>query len=162
MSLTKSTWACYFLASTTKPRSYIGATVNPDRRLRQHNGDIKGGARYTRGGRPWRRVCYIDGFQNQQQALQFEWRWKHLSSSGGRIKRLKKYGREREDVGVRGHASMKRRINALIKLFNLERYTSNAPPASSIPLILHWEWDAESHVLFSDRCPPHVTVNKCL
>lgn len=156
--MTQSTWACYYLASTTKPRSYIGATVDPARRLRQHNGEIKGGARYTRGGRPWRRVCYVDGFQNQRQALQFEWRWKHMSSSGGRVSRLKKYNREREDIGVRGHASMKRRINALIKLLHLERYTSNAPIAKTIPLTIHWEWGGDQSDILSTCCPPHIAV----
>jgi len=155
--LTQSTWACYYLASTTKPRSYIGATNNVNTRLRRHNGEIKGGAKYTRGGRPWRRVCHVTGFTCEQEALQFEWRWKHLSSSGGRVKRLKKYTREREDVGIRGHASMKRRINALIKLIHLERYTSRAPLATNIPLTIHWEWDSNVDIIAS-HCPSHVAV----
>lgn len=31
---------------------YSGITTDPERRLRQHNGDISGGARYTRPRRP--------------------------------------------------------------------------------------------------------------
>ena len=42
---------CYLLRSCdpAHPRSsYIGFTVNPLRRVRQHNGEIQGGARRTR------------------------------------------------------------------------------------------------------------------
>ncbi len=31
---------------------YIGKTTNIEKRLRQHNGEIKGGAKYTRSRRP--------------------------------------------------------------------------------------------------------------
>ena len=59
-------------------RMYIGATVDLDRRLRQHNGDIKGGAKSTRG-RNWKRVVYISGFPDWKTTLAFEWKWKQLS-----------------------------------------------------------------------------------
>jgi predicted GIY-YIG superfamily endonuclease len=71
-------WACYLLKSCDGDRTYVGATVDVDRRLRQHNGEISGGARAT-SGRSWERVCYVLGFENQRAALQFEWRWKYYS-----------------------------------------------------------------------------------
>ena len=37
-------------------RFYTGVTTNLSRRLRQHNGEIAGGAGYTRGRRP---VCLV-------------------------------------------------------------------------------------------------------
>lgn len=71
-------WSCYMLASTDGRKTYVGATVNPDRRLRQHNGEITGGARATHG-RQWRRIFLVDGFDDEKAALQFEWRWKYLT-----------------------------------------------------------------------------------
>ena len=63
--------------------TYIGATVNLDRRLRQHNKEITGGAKRTTGkvntGKSWKRVCYISEFPDWTATLQFEWRWKQLS-----------------------------------------------------------------------------------
>lgn len=56
----------------------MGATVDPDRRLRQHNGELSGGARATHG-RQWARRFLIGGFQDERTALQFEWRWKWLT-----------------------------------------------------------------------------------
>jgi predicted GIY-YIG superfamily endonuclease len=47
-------WFAYVLVSTKKARTYVGVTTNVPRRHRQHNGEIAGGARATRAGRPWR------------------------------------------------------------------------------------------------------------
>ena len=67
---------CYLLESSG--RTYIGATVDPNRRLQQHNGDKSGGARATKG-RVWTRVVYVSGFPDWTAALQFEWAWKRFS-----------------------------------------------------------------------------------
>jgi structure-specific endonuclease subunit SLX1 len=66
------------LQSTDGQRTYVGATVNPDRRLRQHNGEIVGGARATKG-RAWTRRYLIGEFPEERAALRFEWRWKWLT-----------------------------------------------------------------------------------
>lgn len=76
-----SIWYVYCLATLEEPiQTYVGATVNLDRRLNQHNGELTGGARATsRRPAQWYRVCYVEGFETKIQALQFEWRWKFLS-----------------------------------------------------------------------------------
>jgi putative endonuclease len=46
-------WFAYVLVSTTTRRTYVGVAKDVVRRTRQHNGEIAGGARTTRAGRPW-------------------------------------------------------------------------------------------------------------
>lgn len=49
-------WFAYVLIAIAgpRPRTYVGVTTDVARRLRQHNGELRGGARSTRAGRPWR------------------------------------------------------------------------------------------------------------
>jgi predicted GIY-YIG superfamily endonuclease len=71
----------YCLATVHEPTfTYIGATIDHDRRLMQHNGLLSGGARAT-SKRPngWYRVCHVRGFPTWNSALSFEWHWKHFS-----------------------------------------------------------------------------------
>lgn len=46
-------WVVYVLRSTARARTYVGITIDLDRRLAQHNGAQPGGASSTRAGRPW-------------------------------------------------------------------------------------------------------------
>ena len=48
-----ASWLVYLL-ECADGTLYCGITTNMDRRLSQHNGQINGGARYTRGRRPVR------------------------------------------------------------------------------------------------------------
>ena len=72
-----------YLLESTNHLTYVGATVDLNKRLRQHNGEIKGGAKATtmkvKKGEKWRRVCYIEGFPNWSECLKFEWAWKFYS-----------------------------------------------------------------------------------
>ncbi|RKP08226.1 hypothetical protein THASP1DRAFT_15932, partial [Thamnocephalis sphaerospora] len=73
-------YACYLLRSAKNPAkdlTYIGTTPNPIRRLRQHNGELKQGARKTTHQRPWEFVALVHGFTSSLAALQFEWAWQY-------------------------------------------------------------------------------------
>ena len=73
----------YLLESSDDHNTYIGATVDLNRRLRQHNKEIKGGAKLTSRkvvkGQTWKRICYVKNFPTWSCALQFEWKWKFIS-----------------------------------------------------------------------------------
>ncbi|PPD69450.1 hypothetical protein GOBAR_DD33670 [Gossypium barbadense] len=80
----KGFFACYLLTSLSprhKGHTYIGFTVNPLRRIRQHNGEIGSGAWRTKSRRPWEMVVCIYGFPTNVSALQFEWAWQHPRES---------------------------------------------------------------------------------
>ncbi|KAI0965267.1 GIY-YIG catalytic domain-containing protein [Xylaria arbuscula] len=69
-------YTVYILRSTVHHASlYIGSTPNPPRRLKQHNGEAKGGAARTsrKTLRPWEMVGLISGFPGMVAALKFEW-----------------------------------------------------------------------------------------
>jgi predicted GIY-YIG superfamily endonuclease len=128
---------CYLLRSEPSNLTYVGITNDIVTRLRRHNGqglrknstNIKGGAKYTKRGRPWKFVCWVSGFQTKRQALQFEWKWKKIKAThamgwtGGN--------------GVR--ASTERRFRKLLTLFRSQRWTCNSPEACSVPLTIHIE-----------------------
>jgi len=109
-----------YLLVSTNGNTYVGATVDLERRLRQHNKEIKGGAHATgikvSQGENWNRAAHVSGFPDWQAALQFEWRWKHLS----RKLPLKMN-------------PLERRIKALKELLSLERPTSKAIAYSEWP-----------------------------
>lgn len=51
---------------------YVGMTTDPKRRLRQHNGEIKGGGRYTSRLRPWRLRAVWGPYADRSEALKAE------------------------------------------------------------------------------------------
>ena len=72
-------WYVYLISTGT--RTYVGSTTDPDRRLRQHNGEIRGGARSTsRWKGKWKLIAYISGFSGRGEAL----RWEKLIKSRAR------------------------------------------------------------------------------
>ena len=77
LTLAHRPWFCYMLVTVDggRPKTYVGATVDPAHRLRQHNGELTGGARATHG-RQWVRRFLIGGFSDERTALRFEWWWK--------------------------------------------------------------------------------------
>ena len=51
---------------------YVGSTTNPARRLRQHNGEIKGGGKYTSKHRPWLMIAIHGPYDNRSDAFNAE------------------------------------------------------------------------------------------
>lgn len=107
-------WCLYIIADSNSRKTYVGVTVNLERRLRQHNGEIKGGAKSTRGSNGWNLVCKVEGFRTQQEALQLEWRMHHP------LKRR---------YGIEG------RLKTLDECLKMERWTSKSPLCCEIPLV---------------------------
>jgi len=72
-----STHSCYILRSLVANEVYIGYTIDFPHRLRQHNGEITGGAKRTQKWRPWVPICHIQGFYEESSARRFEYRLQH-------------------------------------------------------------------------------------
>lgn len=72
MSKSQGPWTCYALSSSDKSRSYTGQTNNFERRLRQHNGAIVGGAKYTKTKSSWKPIFCVTQFKTLRSVLQFE------------------------------------------------------------------------------------------
>ena len=115
-------WACYIIKN--EKYTYVGVSNNVEKRLRAHNGEIKGGAKYTTSkGSGWKHICIIRGFPTKIESLQFEWALKNVPP--------KKAG------------GIKNRIKKIEFLLNKERWTSKAPLSETMPLTI--EWKDEKH-----------------
>jgi predicted GIY-YIG superfamily endonuclease len=79
---TADRYSCYILSSCTGKSRYVGMTCDLARRLRQHNKEIKEGARATSRGGPWKYAAVISGFVDHHEALTAEWRLKRLGRTG--------------------------------------------------------------------------------
>lgn len=103
----------YVLYHINSNKTYVGSTNNLNRRIRQHNGIIKGGAKYTTSSlinnldNQWKYLYFITGFPDHQNALQAEWKLKNLQK-----KQTKK--------GIEG------RLKSLIEFSKLDFWTSNS------------------------------------
>ena len=58
----------------------MGYSREPPRRLRQHNGELRGGAAPV-AGRPWELVLIVSGFHSKRSALAFESAWQRPHTS---------------------------------------------------------------------------------
>ena len=132
-----------YLLLSSDNSTYVGATINLDRRLRQHNKEIKGGAFATGAkvskGETWIRAAHVEGFPDWKAALQFEWRWKQLT--------------RKITISVN---PLHRRMIALKQLLELERPTSKAKAYN--------EWTEPPKVVLEDdearKYYEIVTTNK--
>lgn len=71
-------WYVYVLTSATSTRTYVGIALDPLRRLSQHNGELVGGAKSTRAGRPWTISSLYGPYSCRGEAQRIERRVKAL------------------------------------------------------------------------------------
>lgn len=64
---------------------YVGASTDPRRRLRQHNGEIVGGGRYTSKHRPWQLRAVFGPYESKSDALKAEYALKHSKRGTARL-----------------------------------------------------------------------------
>lgn len=83
---------CYIIFNDND-RTYNGYTVNLQRRLKQHNGILKGGAKSTHNRGPWSFLCVITSpcWDCVSTAMQHEWSIKYPTR---RRPRPKEYNRK--------------------------------------------------------------------
>jgi len=65
---------------------YVGCTTNLVRRLRQHNGELVGGAKFTAKHRPWEYRAIYGPYKGRSNAMKAEYALKHGKRSTGRMK----------------------------------------------------------------------------
>jgi predicted GIY-YIG superfamily endonuclease len=130
----------YILESSDCKATYVGATVDLNHRLRQHNKELAGGAHATSvkvaQGCTWNRICFIQGFPDWPAALQFEWRLKQLSRKflkGDASKGDASKGDASKGDKNKNSKPIERRIQALHQLLSLDKPTTKAIPYSSWP-----------------------------
>nr|KAJ3418506.1 Slx4p interacting protein [Polyrhizophydium stewartii] len=125
-------YACYLLQSQLPGRdfaAYVGSTPDPRRRLRQHNGEIVGGAKKTRRNRPWD---------------MFEWAWQYPHKS--------RHVRTGRFTGRRRELFVNAKLDVLAEMLHAEYWTR-------WPLRIHFTNAAVQRVFEAFRRPPaHVQV----
>ena len=65
-------WVVYVLRSRVRKRTYVGIALDHRQRLLQHNGELPGGAKSTRAGRPWRVARVLGPFPTRGAAQRVE------------------------------------------------------------------------------------------
>lgn len=140
-----SSWYCYIIKSTDPShpnKSYNGSTNNPIRRLRQHNGEIVGGAYRTKIGQPWIYYAVLKGMPNHINALQCEYAIRYPLS---KRKKLPKY------KGVNG------RIVGLNDTLKLSQWTKKSDVLNDSMSLELWILHDYAHLI--DNLPSNIVVN---
>jgi predicted GIY-YIG superfamily endonuclease len=95
-------WYVYLLVNTKNNSTYLGVTNDTKKRLKRHNGELKGGAKYTKakkGSGKWKYNLIAGGF-TKSEALSIE--------------RTAKNKRKK----AKGRTPLARRLNVLLPLLN--------------------------------------------
>ncbi len=144
-------WGLYLLRFSYphKIYTYVGVTPSIRRRLRQHNGIIKGGARYTTNIKSrypqyeWQCVCYTVGFQTTRQCLQAEWANKgnSLARKWRTRHKLSSWfndGRKAKAFIDRSENKITWRLKTYLAVLNMPQWSKAAPVSSTVPLRVQW------------------------
>jgi structure-specific endonuclease subunit SLX1 len=136
--------ACYLLRSLreeagARGRTYIGFTVNPRRRLRQHNGELEGGAYKTRKLRPVEMLVVVHGFPSKRRALQFEWAWQHPTQATKARDATR--GLRRKDM-----AAAAGKLRVMYEMLWLDEWRET-------PLTVHFSSPAAAALREAGKCP---------
>ncbi|GAB0088119.1 Structure-specific endonuclease subunit SLX1 homolog [Sergentomyia squamirostris] len=127
-------------------KTYIGYTVDPNRRISQHNrGKERGGAKKTSDRGPWQMILIIHGFPNNISALRFEWAWQqpHISRRLKNIPGINKKSSQRKfDLQFR----------ILTEMLRLG-------PWNRLPLVIRWLTDDHVRDFPPEKMPPvHMEI----
>lgn len=119
-------------------RTYAGFTTDFAHRLRQHNGELTGGARSTGCARGrWELVVLLTGFPSARAARQLEWRmhrrWPTAPSDGG--------------------CRVRARLRQLGCALRMERWTRTAPLCAEVVLNMDAHWGRARAELFPEPEP---------
>lgn len=113
---TDTNWYCYILDNEIDNATYNGKTNDLTRRLNEHNGKKKRGARHTRkfgrndeGEGTWKYVAIVSGLPDESHAYKCEWRIK------------KPEGKTRKNKFSKGAGRVKGLVHGML----LEQFTSN-------------------------------------
>jgi predicted GIY-YIG superfamily endonuclease len=110
-------WVFYIIYN--KNNSYAGVTPDPERRIKKHNQEIAGGAKYTKMvGKGWKYICQVHGFKTKIDALKFEWAVKHCPP--------------KKNKGIYN------RILKFQTILNKEKWTSKSPSSYNYNLKILW------------------------
>lgn len=145
---TNESWYCYILRNKNPKYAHLtynGSTNNPKRRLRQHNEEISGGARYTHGrGGGWEIYALLTGFPDHKNALSCEWRIKHTSGKPGKR--------------PANHCGMIGRIIGLGEVLKLDKWTKQCAIENlSFPMSLYLAHDVVNCINVDDL-PENITL----
>ena len=79
IEISEKIWTIYILECGDKTL-YCGITNNLEKRMRQHRGEIKGGAKYTRSRQPFS-IAYTEEVLTKSEALKREFIIKKMAKS---------------------------------------------------------------------------------
>ncbi|CAG9801409.1 unnamed protein product [Chironomus riparius] len=128
-------------------RCYVGFTVNPTRRINQHNkGNKFGGAKHTtRVPGPWTMVLIVHDFPDNISALRFEWAWQEPKNSR-RLKVIDSIQRKKPS-----ESWFKYHFRILTEMINL-------PPWNRLPLKVRWLEQDFCTDFPQSRFPNHMII----